>query len=147
MRMIDIGQKKVTERKATVEAVVKTKAKVIELIKKGKVPKGNVIEAAKLSAIMAAKKTPDILALCHPIAIETVEVDFKIQKDSIKISTFVKGDTKTGVEMEAFTAASVAALTVYDMCKSLDRGMTINQIRLMKKSGGKSGTYTRLRNK
>ncbi len=145
--MIDIGQKKVTERKATVEAVVKTKAKVIELIKKGKVPKGNVIEAAKLSAIMAAKKTPDILALCHPIAIETVEVDFKIQKDSIKISTFVKGDTKTGVEMEAFTAASVAALTVYDMCKSLDRGMTINQIRLMKKSGGKSGTYTRLRNK
>ena len=96
---------------------------------------------------MAAKKTPDILALCHPIAIESVEVDFKIQKDSIKISTFVKGDTKTGVEMEAFTAASVAALTVYDMCKSLDRGMTITQIRLMKKSGGKSGTYTRLKGK
>lgn len=143
MKMISIGEKKVTKREALVEARVNIKPRVIELIKKNKLPKGNVLEAAKIAGIMAAKKTPFIIPLCHPIAIEYVSVDFVVRKTYLVILATVRGQTKTGVEMEAFSAVSIAALTIYDMCKGLDREIIISGIKLLKKTGGRSGTYER----
>lgn len=141
--MLDITEKKPTLREAIVEAKVFISPRVIGLIRKDKIPKGRVLEAAKLAGIMAAKYTPFLIPFCHPIPIEYVNLDFSVKNRHIKITTTVKGQAKTGVEMEAFTAASVAALTIYDMCKALDRGMIISEIKLLKKSGGKSGTYVR----
>jgi cyclic pyranopterin phosphate synthase len=141
MPMIDITKKVPSLREAVVEAQVFAKPEVLSLIKKGKIPKGNVLEAARTAGILASKKTPYLLPLCHPIPIEYATVDFSIKKKFIKIIATVKGEAKTGVEMEAFTAAAVAALTIYDMCKALDRGIVISGLRLLKKTGGKSGTY------
>lgn len=143
MKMVDITDKEITEREAIVEGIVSLKPKVILTIKKNKIPKGDVLEAAKLAGILAAKKTPFIIPLCHPIAIEYVDIDFFLKKDKIKITTTVHGQTKTGVEMEAFVATCVAALTIYDMCKPLDRDIVISEIKLLKKTGGRSGTYLR----
>ena len=143
MAMIDIGNKDVTAREAVVEGKVYLKASVISDIKKKKIPKGDVLEAAKLAGILAAKKTPDMIPLCHPIPIEYVEVELTLSSEAVIIRATVKGRAKTGVEMEAFTAVAVAALTVYDMCKALDRGGSISDIRLIKKSGGKSGVWER----
>ena len=142
-KMIDIGTKKVTRREAVVGAKICLKDSVILAIKKKKIPKGDVLEAARLAGIMAAKKTPDIIHHCHPISIEYTELDFFFRKNDIKITATVKANAKTGVEMEAFTAAAVAALTIYDMCKAFDREAVISEIELLKKSGGKSGTYDR----
>lgn len=141
--MIDISNKEVTKREAIVEGKVYLKEKVIRLIKKKKIPKGDVLEAAKLAGILAAKKTPFIIPLCHTIPIEHVEINFSLLKNKIIITTAVAGHSKTGVEMEAFTATIVAALTIYDMCKALDREAVISDIKLLKKTGGKSGTYVR----
>jgi cyclic pyranopterin phosphate synthase len=143
MRMIDIGQKQITEREAVVEGRILLRPSVILAVKKKKIPKGEVLEAAKLAGILAAKKTPFLLPLCHPISIEYVGIEFALKKREIRIKTTVRGQTKTGVEMEAFTATAVACLTIYDMCKSLDRGARICEIKLLKKTGGKSGTYAR----
>jgi len=143
MKMIDIGNKAVTVREAVVEAEVSLKPDVIKKIKRKQIHKGYVLEAAKLAGILAAKKTPEIIPLCHPIPIEFTAIDFNIGKACVYIRVTVKGCAKTGVEMEAFTAASVSALTIYDMCKYLDRTITIKRIRLIRKSGGKSGTYIR----
>lgn len=143
--MVDIGDKEVTLREAVVEGLIILKPKVLLAIKKDKIPKGNVLEAAKLAGIFAAKKTSGLLPLCHPIPIDYVGIEFSLSKDRIKINTTVRGRARTGVEMEAFTAAAVAALTIYDMCKALDREGTISAIRLIKKTGGKSGTYIRKR--
>jgi len=143
MKMIDIGEKKVTLREAIVEGKITLKPKIIELIKKNKIPKGNVLEAAKIAGILAAKKTPEIIPLCHPIPIEFMAVDISLGKNEIKIKATVRGEAKTGVEMEAFTAVAVSALTIYDMCKALDREMVIKEIKLIKKSGGKTGDYYR----
>lgn len=143
MSMLDVGEKKVTLRQATVEAKIYIKSQVIELIKKNELPKGNVLETAKIAGIMAAKKTPFIIPLCHPISIEYATVDFLVKESSIEILSTIRGTAKTGVEMEAFAAASLAALTIYDMCKALDRDITISEIRLLKKTGGKSGDYSR----
>ena len=143
MKMIDISKKVVTEREAVVEGRVYLKASVIQAIKEKKIPKGDVLEAAKLAGILAAKRTPDLLPLCHPIPIEYVAIDFSFGKKYIGITTTVKGRAKTGVEMEGFAATAIASLTIYDMCKALDRGATISEIRLVKKSGGKSGVYKR----
>lgn len=141
MGMIDIGSKKVTQREAIVQGKIYLKPSVIRAIKSKKIPKGNVLETARVAGTLAAKKTSDTLPLCHPIPIEYVEIEFVLRKDHIKITVEVRGATKTGMEMEAFNAVAVSALTIYDMCKSLDRGASIEGIRLIKKSGGKSGTF------
>lgn len=143
MKMIDISDKDTTEREAVVKGVVSLKPSVLLAIKRKKIPKGDVLEAAKIAGILAAKKTPTLIPLCHPISIEYANIDFSLGKGKIMITTTVKGKAKTGVEMEAFVATAVCALTVYDMCKALDREITISSIRLFKKSGGKSGIYLR----
>lgn len=141
LQMVDITSKEVTEREAVVEGIVSLKPEVILAVKKGKVPKGNVLEAARLAGILAAKHTPFIIPLCHPIPIEYTRIDFSITKRQIKVISLVRAKAKTGVEMEALTAASIACLTIYDMCKPLDKDIIISGIRLIKKTGGKSGTY------
>ena len=141
MKMIDIGKKNITIREAVVEGRVFLRPSTILAIKKKRIPKGDVLASAKLAGILAAKKTPHLIPLCHPIPIEYVSVDFLIGKKEIKIKTTVRGIAKTGVEMEALVATSMAALTIYDMCKMLDRGIEIGMIRLIKKTGGKSGNY------
>lgn len=143
MKIIDIGQKKVTRREAVVEGKISLKKTVITAIKRKKILKGDVLDAARLAGIMAAKKTSDLIPMCHPIPIEYVEIEIFMEKNNIKVTSTVRGDAKTGVEMEAFSATTTALLTIYDMCKSLDRAMVISGIRLMKKSGGKSGLYER----
>jgi cyclic pyranopterin phosphate synthase len=137
--MIDISKKKITFREAIAEGIVNLRPDVIKLIRLKKIPKGGVLDAAKLAGILAAKKTPGIIPLCHPIPIESVKVDFNVSNRQITITSAVKGQARTGFEMEALTAVSIAALTIYDMCKPLDKDIVISDIRLLKKSGGKSG--------
>ena len=143
MKMVDIGGKEITEREATVEGLVSLNPKIILTIKKRKVPKGDVLEAARFAGILAAKKTPFLIPLCHPIPIEYAEIIFSLRKSEIKITSIVRAKAKTGVEMEALTATAVAALTIYDMCKPLDKNIVISGLKLIKKTGGKSGTYIR----
>jgi len=143
MAMIDIGKKEVTLREAIVEARVYLKAGVIKLIKKKEIPKGDVLEAAKLAGIIAAKKTAELIPFCHPIPIEYVDVKVSLKNKEVEIRTTVRSRAKTGVEMEAFTACAIAAVTVYDMCKAFDRDAVIKSIMLLKKSGGKSGNFVR----
>ena len=142
--MVDISSKAETERRAIAKGVVKMKAATLDLIKKGKTKKGEVLVTAQLAGIMAAKKTPHLIPLCHPILIDEVKVEFKLDEknSTIEITSTTKSTGKTGVEMEALTATAVAALTIYDMCKAVDRGMKIENIRLVEKSGGKSGKIT-----
>lgn len=141
MKMADVGKKPITRREAAVEARVFMSPSVAGAIKRNKIPKGDVLQAAKLAGIMAAKNTPLIIPLCHPISIDCAEVEFLFAKDGICVKTTVKSRARTGVEMEAFTAAAAACLTIYDMCKPLDRAITISEMRLVRKSGGKSGLY------
>jgi cyclic pyranopterin phosphate synthase len=143
-RMVDISLKPETERRAVAKGTVKMKAATLDLIKQGQAKKGEVLATAQLAGIMAAKKTSELIPLCHPILIAEVTVDFKLDEKSsaIEITSTAKSTGKTGVEMEALTATAVAALTIYDMCKAVDRGMNIENIRLVQKSGGKSGTIT-----
>lgn len=143
MSMVEIGQKEVTLREAVVEGKVFLKPHVIEAVRKNTIKKGNVLEAAKIAGILAAKDTPHIIPLCHPIPIEFMDIKFSVREEDITIITTVKARAKTGVEMEALTATSVAALTIYDMCKYLEKDIVISDIKLMKKTGGKSGTYKR----
>ncbi len=143
MKMVDISVKEITKREAVAEGRVYLKQDVIRLIRDKKIPKGDVLEAAKLAGILAAKKTPFIIPLCHPIAIESIEINFSLKNKEIIIAATVKGEAKTGFEMEALSAVSIAALTIYDMCKPLDKDITISEIKLLRKSGGKSGTYVR----
>ena len=141
--MVDVGAKDVTERVAVARARIRMQPATLKLIRSKKAAKGDVLAVAQLAGIMAAKKTPELIPLCHPLALSSVEVkltfDSKNHAIDIEAACRVKG--RTGVEMEALTAASAAALTVYDMCKSVDRGMVISDIRLLHKSGGKSGTF------
>lgn len=143
MKMVDITVKEVSQREAVAEGVVSIRPDVIRAIKKGAVPKGDVLGAARIAGILAAKKTPFTIPLCHPIAIEYVEINFSVEKDKVRITTVVRAAAKTGVEMEALAATAASALTIYDMCKILDREMVISEIKLLKKTGGKSGTYVR----
>jgi len=142
--MVDISSKVATQRRAVAKGVVRMKAATLDLIRKGGTKKGEVLATAQLAGIMAAKQTPHLIPLCHPIPIEEVTVDFKLdQKNSaIEITATARSTGKTGVEMEALTATAVAALTIYDMGKAVDRGMKIENIRLVEKSGGKSGKIT-----
>jgi cyclic pyranopterin phosphate synthase len=142
-RMVDVSDKAETERTATARGSVLMKPATLALIKEGGVKKGDVLSVARLAGIMGAKKTPDLIPLCHPLALTSVQVDLTLNeaRNAVDITATCKLVGKTGVEMEALTAVSVAALTVYDMCKAVDKGMQIVDIRLMHKSGGKSGTY------
>ena len=141
--MVDVGAKEVTERVAVARASVIVQPATLKLIKDKKAAKGDVLAVAQLAGIMAAKKTPDLIPLCHPLALNSVDVKLTLdgKRNAVDIEATCKLKGRTGVEMEALTAASVAALTVYDMCKAVDRGMTITDVRLLHKSGGKSGTF------
>jgi len=140
--MVDVTGKPDTIRKAVARGTVRMQADTLQLIKEGGTAKGDVLSVAQLAGIMAAKRTPDLIPLCHPVLIGNVQVEFNLdEKNSIvEITATVESTGKTGVEMEALTATAVAALTIYDMCKAVDRGMKIENIRLVHKSGGKSGT-------
>jgi cyclic pyranopterin phosphate synthase len=144
-RMVDVSDKAETERVATAQGSVIMQPATLALIKDGGVKKGDVLSVARLAGIMGAKKTPDLIPLCHPLALTSVQVDLTLDeaRNAVDITATCKLVGKTGVEMEALTAVSVAALTVYDMCKAVDKGMQIVDIRLTHKSGGKSGTYER----
>jgi cyclic pyranopterin monophosphate synthase len=141
--MVDVGDKDVTERSATAKGSIYMQPETIALINSGGVKKGDVLSVARLAGIMGAKRTPDLIPLCHPLALTPVSVDLSIDpsRNAVDISATCKLRGRTGVEMEALTAVAVAALTVYDMCKAADRGMRIADIRLVQKSGGKSGTF------
>jgi len=143
-RMVDITAKPDTHRQAVAKGMVRMQPATLKLIKKGRVVKGDVLSVAQLAGIMAAKRTPDLIPLCHPILIGDVSIEFNIdeKESTVEITTTVESTGKTGVEMEALTATAVTALTVYDMCKAVDRGIKIENIRLIRKSGGKSGTIT-----
>lgn len=143
-RMVDVGGKAVTSRMARAEAVVRMQPETLALIRDRKLAKGDVFEVARLAGIMAAKKTGDLIPLCHPLGLDRVEIDFRIfDETSVQIEATAAVQAKTGVEMEAMTAVSVAALTLYDMCKAVDRAMTIERIQLLEKTGGKSGHFQR----
>jgi cyclic pyranopterin phosphate synthase len=142
-RMVDVGDKPETERIAVARASVIMQPDTLKLIQEKALKKGDVLAVAQLAGIMAAKRTPDLIPLCHPLALTSVKValDCDAARSAVDVEATCKLVGRTGVEMEALTAASVAALTVYDMCKAIDRGMTITDVRLVHKSGGKSGTW------
>ncbi len=143
--MVDISGKQTTVRQAAARASVLLNEESIRLIKEGRMPKGDVQAAARIAGIMAAKKTPELIPLCHPLALSQAGVDIWLdeEKNSVEIESSVKTTGRTGVEMEALMAASVAALTVYDMCKAVDKGAVIQDVMLTRKSGGKSGVFKR----
>ena len=145
VRMVDVTAKQPTMRMAATGAAVFMKPETLKLIGDQKVKKGNVLETARIAGIMAAKKTSELIPMCHPLSLTHVQIDFEPDETThcIRIEASVRTIDQTGVEMEALTAVSTAALTIYDMCKSYDREMTISNIRLLEKSGGKSGTYKR----
>ncbi|TXH34699.1 MAG: cyclic pyranopterin monophosphate synthase MoaC [Rhodospirillaceae bacterium] len=142
-RMVDVSDKAETERVATAKGRILMQPETVALIREGGVKKGDVLSVARLAGIMGAKRTPDLIPLCHPLALSSVKVDLALDEshNAVDITATCKLVGRTGVEMEALTAVSIAALTVYDMCKAVDRGMTIADIRLTHKSGGKSGTF------
>jgi len=143
VRMVDVTRKAETEREAVARSKVKMKPGTLELIRRGGIAKGDVLTIAQTAGIMAAKETPRLIPLCHPLLVTNVAVEFYLPEndDFVEITATAKGVGKTGFEMEALVAVSISALTIYDMCKAVDRSMTIEEIRLIKKSGGKSGVY------
>ena len=141
--MVDVGDKSATKRRAVARATVRTTAEVTAAVSDGSMKKGDVLAVARIAGIQAAKRTSDLIPLCHPLAITKVSVDLTVNGASIDIEATVETVGQTGVEMEALTAASVAALTVYDMCKSADKAMTITDVALWEKSGGRSGDFRR----
>ncbi len=140
LKMVDVSAKQQTRRQARVRGEILMQPETVQLILKNRMAKGNVLEAARLAGIMAAKRTGELIPLCHPLNLTAVEVDFEVGEDRIQVETQARIIDRTGVEMEAMTAATVALLTIYDMCKAVDRGMVISKVRLMEK---KSGTYWR----
>ena len=142
-RMVDVSDKTETERSATAKGRITMQPETLAMIRDGGVKKGDVLSVARLAGIMGAKRTPDLIPLCHPLALTSVKVELSLNEaeNAVDISATCKLVGRTGVEMEALTAVSVAALTVYDMCKAVDRAMVIGDIRLTQKSGGKSGAY------
>lgn len=142
-RMVDVGEKPETERRAVARALLRMSPETAAAVARGDAPKGDVLGTARLAGIQAAKRTADLIPLCHPLALTSVEVELRCDpgENAVAITATARLKGRTGVEMEALTAASVAALTVYDMCKAIDRGMIVTDLRLLHKSGGKSGTY------
>lgn len=142
-RMVDVSAKAVTAREARASARVLVSSEVIGLLRGGGVPKGDALAVARVAGILAAKRTPDLVPLCHPVAISGVRVDLDVADDAVHISATVRTTDRTGVEMEALTAVSVAALALYDMVKAVDRAAVITDVRVEAKSGGRSGDWTR----
>lgn len=140
-RMVDVSEKDITMREAKAYGIVYMSENTVDMIKSGGVKKGDVLSVAQVGGIMAAKRTSEIIPMCHPVITTGIDINFNINKDSIEIYSTVKCKGETGVEMEALTAVSSAALTIYDMCKALQRNMVIGEIKLLEKSGGKSGDY------
>jgi cyclic pyranopterin phosphate synthase len=143
IHMIDVTQKKETERQAIAKGEIQLQPATLDLIRKGELAKGDVLAVAKTAGIMAAKETHRLIPLCHPLHLTHITVEFNLPEkgNSVEVTASAKGIGKTGFEMEALVAVSVSALTIYDMCKAVDKSMTIEEIRLVKKSGGKSGVY------
>lgn len=150
-RMVDVADKAVTHRRAVATGFIAMKPETLAMIVEGRMPKGDVFAVARVAGIMAAKKTSDLIPMCHPLAITHATVELEPEglqggdaaAAGVRVTAVVETDGKTGIEMEALTAASVAALTLYDMCKAVDRGMTIREVALLEKAGGKSGHWTR----
>jgi cyclic pyranopterin phosphate synthase len=149
-RMVDVSAKAATERVATAQAKVSMAPETLEKIQRGKIAKGDVLAVAQVAGVMGAKRTPDLIPMCHPLLLTSVDIGFKEEPQpdrngrcSITVTATVKTNGQTGVEMEAMTAVSVAVLTIYDMCKAVDKAMSFSDVHLLSKSGGKSGTYTR----
>jgi cyclic pyranopterin monophosphate synthase len=143
--MVDVSAKKPTVREAEARAFVAMSPEVIRALPKN--PKGNPLEVARIAGVMAAKRTSELIPMCHPVQLSKVEVQAEVRKGGVAIRTIARTTASTGVEMEALVAASVAALTVYDMCKALDKGIEIREVHLVRKSGGKSGDYQRRKSK
>ncbi len=143
VKIIDISKKPVTLREAKAQARIRLKPHTLKLIREKKIPKGDILTLAQCAGILAAKKVDELIPLCHPLPLEYVGISFKLEKDGIIILARCKTRSKTGVEMETMAACSIAALTIYDMCKSLDRAAVIEEIKLMEKSGGEGGHYKR----
>ena len=145
-RMVDISEKDETRREAVARGTVTMQPETLRMIEKGRVPKGDVLAAARLAGLMAAKRVPDLIPLCHPLLLSSAEVEFTpVEKAGrLDIESRIKVTGRTGAEMEALTAVTIAALTIYDMCKAVDKEMVIGAIRLVGKTGGKSGAYRRL---
>lgn len=143
VRMVDTGNKEITSRRAVASAKVLMSAATVSALREHRTPKGDPLEAARLAGIMAAKRTADLIPLCHPLPLTHVDVQATLDQGGVCLQAEVSTNAQTGVEMEALTAVSVAALTVYDMCKALEKGMTITDVRLESKTGGKSGDYER----
>ena len=143
VKMVDVTDKPVTDREAIASGKIEMRPATLALISEGKLPKGNVLETARIAGIMAAKRTADIIPMCHPLAITGVDLDFEVEGAGIVARAVVRVPDRTGVEMEALAVVSVALLTIYDMCKAVDKSMVINEICLLRKSGGRSGTYVR----
>ncbi|HEY6230016.1 MAG TPA: cyclic pyranopterin monophosphate synthase MoaC [Pyrinomonadaceae bacterium] len=147
VRMVDTSDKARTARQAIASARVLMSAETVAAVKDHRTPKGDPLEAARLAGIMAAKRTAELIPLCHPLPLTHVDVHAEIKDDGVYLQSSVSTNAQTGVEMEALTAVSVAALTIYDMCKAVDKGITISDVRLERKTGGKSGDYSRERSK
>lgn len=144
-RMVDVGGKEITARHARAEGFVTLAPETLQLLLNQELAKGNVIEVARLAGIMGAKRTSDLIPLCHPLGLDAVEVEIDpVDERRLRITATARLQGRTGVEMEALTAVSVAALTIYDMCKAVERGIAIGPIQLVEKSGGRSGTWTRV---
>lgn len=144
VKMVDVSNKEITQRTARAAGEIKMKPETLEMIKKGDLKKGAVIETARIAGITGAKKTSDLIPMCHPLLLSSIKVEFDLDfKDKIVVTAEVKNSGQTGVEMEALTAVNLAALTIYDMAKAADKSMEINNIRLIYKAGGKSGIYER----
>ena len=143
VRMVDTGHKDITARRATASAKVLMSEATVAALREHRTPKGDPLEAARLAGIMAAKRTSDLIPLCHPLPLTHVDIQATVEDTGVALQAEVSTNAQTGVEMEALTAVSVAALTIYDMCKALEKGMTITDVRLESKTGGKSGDYHR----
>ena len=140
-RMVDVGGKAETRRVAVATGVIRMSSAALAAIRDGDVPKGDVLAAARIAGIMAAKKTAELIPLCHPLALDAVTIDFAIEQDAVRATASASLTGRTGVEMEAMTATSIALLTIYDMAKAIDKAMVIDNVRLLAKSGGKSGDW------
>ncbi|KQQ19937.1 molybdenum cofactor biosynthesis protein MoaC [Rathayibacter sp. Leaf299] len=143
VHMVDVGAKDVTSRTAVAEGVVVTTPEVVRLLEQGELPKGEALGVARIAGIMGAKATSTLIPLCHPLALDGVDIDLETLEDRVRIEARVRTSGRTGVEMEALTAVSVAALTVYDMIKAVDRGAVITGIQVLAKDGGRSGSWSR----
>jgi len=141
IKMVDVGDKKITKREAIARGYLSLKKETVKAIKEGKMPKGDVLSVANVAGILAAKKTSSLIPMCHPLRITNVKIDFELKEDTIIINSKVSAIDRTGVEMEALTAVALAALTIYDMCKGVNREISISNIELVEKKGGKSGHF------